>query len=49
MESHKFGPISERYFGFTVLGKFSGSQKISVQNLAIMEMIYTLFLFLNLL
>ena len=43
---NKFGPIYERCFVFTVLVKFSGSQKISGQNLAIMEMIYMLFLFL---
>ena len=42
---NKFGPIYERCFVFTVLVKFSGSQKISGQNLAIMEMIYMLFLF----
>ena len=43
---NKFGPINERCFVFTVLVKFSGSQKISAQNLAIMEMIYMLFLVL---
>ena len=45
-KSNKFGPILERCFVFAVYVKFSGSQNISVQNLAIMEMIYILFLFL---
>ena len=39
----KFAPIYESCF---VLVKFSASQKTSVQNLAIMGMIYMLFLFL---
>ena len=42
----KLGPIYERCFFWRFLVKFSASQKISVQNLAIMGMIYTLFLFL---
>ena len=45
----KFGPIYERCFVFMVLVKFWGSKKMSVQNLAIMEMIYMLFLFCTIL
>ena len=43
---NKFGPIYECCFVFRVLVKFSGSQKISGQKLAIVEIIYILFLFL---
>ena len=43
---NKFGPIYERYFGLWFWLNIQLFKKISVQNLAIMEMIYMLFLFL---
>ena len=43
---NKFGPIYERYFCLWFWFIFSYSKKISVQNWAIMEMIYMLFLVL---
>ena len=43
---NKFGPIYERCFVFMVLVKYSGSRKISAQNLAIMGMVYMIILFL---
>ena len=43
---NKFGPIYERYFGLSFWLNIQLFKKISVQNLAIMEMIYMLLLFL---
>ena len=43
---NKFGPIYKRYFGLWFWLNIQLFKKISVQNLAIMEMIYMLFLFL---
>ena len=43
---NKFGPIYERYFGLSFWLNIQLFKKISVQNLAIMEMIYMPFLFL---